>query len=101
MIMLKTRSYRLHPEKIKEELKRGVQVILTSNPRNPTGHTVRGDELKEIMDICRGRATLIMDEFYSGYNYTGNCDGTTISCSSFIKDVNDDDGKLMRCRPSP
>jgi len=84
-------GYRLHPEKVREELKRGVQVILTSNPRNPTGHTVRGDELKEIMDICRGRATLIMDEFYSGYNYTENCDGSTISCSSFVKDVNEDD----------
>lgn len=73
-------------------MKRGVQVILTSNPRNPTGRTVRDKQLKEIMDICRGRCTLIMDEFYSGYNYTGDCDGTTVSCANFVEDVDVDDG---------
>lgn len=86
--------YELRPEKIRDEVKRGVQVILTSNPRNPTGHTVKGAQLGEIMDICRGRCTLIMDEFYSGYNYSDNCDGTTISCSSFVQDVDVDDGEL-------
>lgn len=35
-----------------------------------------------------------MDEFYSGYNYSDDCDGTTISCSSFVQDVNVDDGEL-------
>ncbi|KAI5777523.1 pyridoxal phosphate-dependent transferase [Geopyxis carbonaria] len=88
-------GYNIHPEKIREEVKRGVQVILTSNPRNPTGHTVKGDSLKEIMEICRGRCTLIMDEFYSGYNYTGNCDGSTISCSSFVEDVDEDDVLIL------
>lgn len=60
-------GYRIHPEKIREEVKRGVSVILTSNPRNPTGHMLKGEELKEVLDICRERCTLIMDEFYSGY----------------------------------
>ena len=59
-------GYRIHPEKIKEEVKRGVQVVLTSNPRNPTGHTVKGKELEETLKVCRGKCTLIMDEFYSG-----------------------------------
>ena len=49
------------------------------------------------MDICRGRCTLIMDEFYSGYNYSDGCDGTTVSCSSFVKDVNADDGEFSVC----
>lgn len=40
---------------------------------------VKGEKLKEIQDICRGKATLIMDEFYSGYYYGSDCDGTTIS----------------------
>jgi len=88
-------SYALRPEKIREEVKRGVQVILTSNPRNPTGHMVKGETLKEIMDICRGRCTLIMDEFYSAYNYTGECDGTRISCSDYVEDVDVDDGGLF------
>lgn len=88
-------EYKLRPEKIREEVKRGVQVILTSNPRNPTGHTVRGEPLAEIMNICRRRCTLIMDEFYSGYNYTSDCDGSTISCASLVEDVNDDDVLIL------
>ena len=64
-----------------EEIHRGTGVILTSNPRNPTGRVVANPELAEIQDICRDRATLISDEFYSGYNYTSDCDGTTISAA--------------------
>jgi aspartate/methionine/tyrosine aminotransferase len=38
-------------------------------------------ELAEIQDLCRERATLVSDEFYSGYNYTSDCDGSTISAA--------------------
>ena len=65
-------------------------MILTSNPRNPTGEVVANPELGEIQNICRDRATLIMDEFYGGYNYTSNCDGATISAASNVEDVNED-----------
>lgn len=60
-------SYMVHPDKIRDEVKRGVSVILTSNPRNPTGQVLKGEPLKEILDICREKCTLVMDEFYSGY----------------------------------
>ncbi|KAI0187648.1 pyridoxal phosphate-dependent transferase [Astrocystis sublimbata] len=69
----------------------GTSVILTSNPRNPTGRVVANPELAEIQDICRGRATLISDEFYAGYNYTSDCDGTVISAADNIEDVDEDD----------
>lgn len=84
-------GYDIHPDKIAEEISRGVSVILTSNPRNPTGRVVTNPELSEIQDICRGRATLIMDEFYGGYNYATNCDGTTISAAENVEDVDEDD----------
>jgi len=32
-----------------------------------------------------------MDEFYGGYNYTSNCDGTAISSAENIDDVDEDD----------
>lgn len=48
------------------------------------------DELSRIQDICRDRATLILDEFYGGYNYTTDCDGTTISGAANVVDVNHD-----------
>jgi len=59
-----TRSdgYSIHPDKIADEIARGTSVILTSNPRNPTGHVVVNPQLAEIQKICRERATLIMDE---------------------------------------
>jgi aspartate/methionine/tyrosine aminotransferase len=82
--------YHIHPDKIAEEIARGTSVILTSNPRNPTGHFVNNEELAQIQDICRDRATLILDEFYGGYNYTTDCDGTTISGATNVVDVNKD-----------
>ncbi|MCJ1341164.1 hypothetical protein MMC09_006460 [Bachmanniomyces sp. S44760] len=84
-------GYHIHPQKIADEISRGTSVILTSNPRNPTGHVVANPELKEIQDMCRDRCTLIMDEFYGGYNYKNNCDGTTISSAENIEDVDEDD----------
>lgn len=84
-------GYHIHPDKIAEEIARGTSVILTSNPRNPTGRVVANPELAEIQDICRGRATFISDEFYSGYNYTSDCDGSTISAAANVEDVDEDD----------
>jgi aspartate/methionine/tyrosine aminotransferase len=84
-------GYHIHPDKIADEIARGTSVILTSNPRNPTGRVVKNPELAEIQDICRNKATLVMDEFYGGYNYTSNCDGTTISAAENVVDVDEDD----------
>ena len=84
-------KYHIHAGKIEDEIRRGTSVILTSNPRNPTGKMVSNPELAEIQDICRDRATLIMDEFYCGYNYTTNCDGTVISAADNIENVDEDD----------
>ncbi|KAL9102840.1 MAG: hypothetical protein Q9163_002055 [Psora crenata] len=84
-------NYHIHPEKIEDEISRGTSVILTSNPRNPTGQVVKNPELSQIQDICRDRATLIMDEFYGGYNYTSNCDGSVVSAADNIINVDEDD----------
>ncbi|KAF2724759.1 PLP-dependent transferase [Polychaeton citri CBS 116435] len=87
----KNDGYHIHPAKIAEEIARGTSVVLTSNPRNPTGRMVVNPELAEIQDICRDRCTLIMDEFYCGYNYMSNCDGTVISSADNVHDVDTDD----------
>ncbi|KAK8107827.1 uncharacterized protein PG998_009840 [Apiospora kogelbergensis] len=84
-------GYHIHPDIVAAEIARGTSVILTSNPRNPTGRVVANPELAEIQDICRGRATFISDEFYAGYNYTSNCDGSTISAAENVEDVDEDD----------
>ena len=84
-------NYHIHADKIDEEIRRGVSVFITSNPRNPSGNMTTLAELAEIQEICRERATLIMDEFYCGYNYTTNCDGKVISAADNIEDVDMDD----------
>src|ERR1700694_3871723 len=70
-------------------------IVYQRNPRNPTGRVVKNPELAEIQDLCRERATLVLDEFYGGYNYTSNCDGTTISAAANVEDVNEDDVLLI------
>jgi aspartate/methionine/tyrosine aminotransferase len=66
-----------------------ISVVVSCGPR--TG--LRGIET----DIARAldRATLIFDEFYAGYNYSSDCDGSTISAASNIIDVNADDVLLI------
>ncbi|KAI5241483.1 aminotransferase [Aureobasidium subglaciale] len=84
-------GYHMHPDKIAEEIARGTSVILTSNPRNPTGQVLTNPQLAQIQDISIDRATLVFDEFYSGYNYTTDCDGTVISAADNVEDVDEDD----------
>ncbi len=38
---------------------------------------------------------LVMDEFYGGYNYTNDCDGTTISAAANVEDVDEDDVLIL------
>jgi len=58
---------------------------------------VANPELAHIQEICRDRATLILDEFYGGYNYSTGCDGTTISGAENVQDVNQD-GRHCSCQ---
>lgn len=95
MPLAESDGYHIHPDKVAEEIARGTSVLLTSNPRNPTGHLIDNPELAKIQDICRGRATLILDEFYAGYNYSTDCDGGTISGAQNVIDVDKDDVLLI------
>ena len=56
--------YKLDVKQIKKDIRtQGLEVIIASNPRNPTGQVIQGEELKELVDTCRDSAcTLIMDE---------------------------------------
>lgn len=83
---------------------RGCGAILMSNPANPTGQSIEGEQLKTYVNTARECDTaIIMDEFYSHYYYDGgNVDPEdggvdddsnwpkTVSSASFIDDVNAD-----------
>ena len=71
----------------------GIEVVLASNPRNPTGQVVQRDELKELVRLSReSSTTLILDEFYSWYIYPDEEEdyGKSISSAEFIDNVNQD-----------
>ncbi|QRV88004.1 aminotransferase class I and II protein [Ceratobasidium sp. AG-Ba] len=64
----------------------GLQVIVASNPRNPTGQVVAGDELKELVDLSKHHCTVVLDEFYSWYIYNdeGEQTGKSISGAAYV-----------------
>ncbi|KAI8097165.1 aminotransferase [Halteromyces radiatus] len=71
----------------------GISLIVRSNPSNPTGTLVEGEELKKMIQVGRDRhATMVFDEFYSAYIYSHDesQNGRTVSAAEFIDDVNTD-----------
>jgi hypothetical protein len=71
----------------------GLEAFLISNPCNPTGNVVVGEELACWVDLARRRGvTLLLDEFYSHFVYTpdGEPGAGPISGAPYIEDVEDD-----------
>ena len=68
--------------------------MLISNPGNPTGSIIQGEELKDYVKIAREENCLMMmDEFYSHYMYgekPADKEFNTLSSAEFIDDVNKD-----------
>ncbi|KAG8690933.1 hypothetical protein FRC11_008022 [Ceratobasidium sp. 423] len=65
----------------------GLQVVVASNPRNPTGMVVQGEELKDLVRLCDNNCTVVLDEFYSWYIYPKNEEeaGKSISGAAYVK----------------
>jgi aspartate/methionine/tyrosine aminotransferase len=76
----------------KEVLGRGLSAVLLSNPCNPTGKLVDGEEMARWVGIARELdCALLIDEFYSHYVYRGRPGALPIaSAARFVEDVNKD-----------
>ena len=78
----------------REILGRGLQAMLVSNPCNPTGQLVEGEHLRQWVQMARDLdCSLILDEFYSHYVYTGLPGANPpkiVSAAAYVKDVNRD-----------
>ena len=83
-------AFKLSPDLLESEvIDRGLGAILMSNPCNPTGQVVMGNDLKAFVRIGLSTScVLIFDEFYSHYIY--DKDNLTISASAYVEDVNND-----------
>lgn len=74
----------------REILGRGLGAVLLSNPTNPTGTHIRGDELRRWVDAARElECALLLDEFYSHYAWTPEPEGP-VSAAAFVEDVDRD-----------
>ena len=71
---------------------RGLSALLLSNPCNPTGKLVQGDELGRWVDLAREQDfALLIDEFYSHYIWTGRPGQLPVeSAARYVADVNRD-----------
>jgi len=74
----------------REVLGRGLSAVLLSNPCNPTGKLVEGEEMAKWVAIARELdCTLLLDEFYSHYIYRAR--PGTLPISSAVRYVEDVD----------
>lgn len=71
---------------------RGLAALLLSNPCNPTGKLVQGDELARWVALSRELdCTLLLDEFYSHYVWTGRPGALpTESAARYVDNVDRD-----------
>jgi aspartate/methionine/tyrosine aminotransferase len=86
-----SRGYHITLTDLEEEiLGRGLSALLVSNPCNPTGQVVEGNELHSWCRLARTcSCSLILDEFYSHYLYDGEL-GRTVSAAAYVEDVDSD-----------
>jgi N-succinyldiaminopimelate aminotransferase len=76
----------------KEIMGRGLSALLLSNPCNPTGKLIGGEELERWVSVARELdCTLLLDEFYSHYVYRNRPGQLPVeSAARYVDDVNRD-----------
>ncbi|HEX7664824.1 MAG TPA: pyridoxal phosphate-dependent aminotransferase, partial [Polyangiaceae bacterium] len=87
------RGYAFSSEDLRKEiLGRGLSAILMSNPCNPTGKLVGGEELDKWVGVARELdCTLLVDEFYSHYVYRSKRGELPVeSAARYVEDVDKD-----------
>lgn len=88
------RGYSFTIEELRREITgRGLSALLFSNPCNPTGKTVGGEDLAAWVHAARELdCTLIADEFYSHYIWRPDLAamGGVSSAASYVEDVDRD-----------
>ena len=91
------KGYAFSTEDLRREINgRGLGAILMSNPCNPTGKAIAGDQLAAFVGAARGLGcALLLDEFYSHYVWSQDpededADPPIVSAAQYVEDVNRD-----------
>jgi N-succinyldiaminopimelate aminotransferase len=87
------REYAFTSEDLRKEVAgRGLSALLLSNPCNPTGKLVQGEELQRWVQTARAmECSLLIDEFYSHYIWSARPGQLPVeSAARYVEDVNRD-----------
>lgn len=88
------KGYAFSVDELRREIQgKGLSAVLLSNPANPTGRTLAGEELADWVSCARAQdCALLVDEFYSHYcwNAPGGGETPTVSAAHFVEDVEQD-----------
>jgi aspartate/methionine/tyrosine aminotransferase len=87
------RGYHFSLDDLRREITgRGLSALLLSNPCNPTGRVIQGDELAGWVTLARELGcSLLVDEFYSHYVWLPTQDGSgLVSAARYVDDVDSD-----------
>jgi aspartate/methionine/tyrosine aminotransferase len=87
------RGYAFTADDLRKEIQgRGLSALLMSNPCNPTGKLVQGEELSRWVRMARElECSLLIDEFYSHYVWTARPGQLPIeSAARYVEDVDRD-----------
>ncbi len=87
------RGYAFSADDLRREITgRGLSAMLFSNPCNPTGKSIQGEELERWVSIARELdCTMLIDEFYSHYVWSAPPGSLPVeSAARYVKDVNRD-----------
>ncbi|HXI61033.1 MAG TPA: pyridoxal phosphate-dependent aminotransferase [Polyangia bacterium] len=87
------RGYAFTVDDLRREVHgRGLSALLLSNPCNPTGKLVQGDELRRWVELGRAEdCALLFDEFYSHYIWSSRPGHLPVeSAARYVEDVNTD-----------
>jgi len=63
-------DFKLTAERVEPLITERTKLVLANSPGNPSGAVMTGDELRELLDLCRRRnVLLISDEIYDEFTY--------------------------------
>lgn len=86
-------GFALSAERLEREVDaHDLSAFVVSNPCNPTGNLVKGEELARYVALGRERGcTMILDEFYSHFVYDGERPGAgPVSGARYVEDVEEE-----------
>jgi len=86
-------AFSITPQKLEEIVRKNeLRGLLISNPCNPTGRVIAGDELNAWVSMSRAtNCTAIFDEYYSHYIWAYNqAAAGPVSSAEFVEDVEKD-----------